>query len=286
MGSAVVLRASPASTSTTSMRWASRSSRAVASVRVTSRGIVTLPSLNTGFVANVLGGQSAIGRRIRYLPWGDGEPGPWLEIVGVVGSLGMRVVSPTQDQGVYQPFAPGDLGSVQLGIHVGGDPVSFTPRLRAIAAEVDPTAVVTTGGVLSDVFEGDWYLMRALGWGGGLLVAILLALAASGIYAMMSFAVTERTTEIGIRSALGARRRDVASSIGLRAMGQLVAGVVLGMPLAGVFYGGNADSALAGMVGAFLFGVAVIATVGLVACTGPTLRALRITPSEALRGKG
>ena len=242
--------------------------------------------VNTTFVEQVLGGQNAIGRRIRFHPWGDGEPGPWKEIVGVVGHLGMRVISAESDQGVYEPFAPGELASVRLGIHVGEDPASFAPRLRALAGEVDPEAIVSVIGPLADVYEGDWYLILAGSLGGGLLVGVLLALAASGIYAIMSFAVAERTTEIGIRAALGAGRRELIGSVAKRAGAQIAAGVLLGMPVAALFFNSGSGSPYVGAANTLVAGVGVMILVGMAACTGPTLRALRVHPSEALRGDG
>jgi len=238
--------------------------------------------VNTTFVERVLGGQSAVGRRIRFRSWGDGEPGPWKEIVGVVGHLGMRMISARNDQGVYEPFAPGELASVRLGIQVGEDPTSFAPRLRAMASEVDPEAVVTVTGALDAVYEGDWYVLLASSVGAGLLVGVLLALAASGIYAIMSFAVTQRTQEIGIRAALGASRPDLVRAVAKRAVGQLGAGVLLGMPLSALFFSSGERSLYAGALSTLLVGAMVMSLVGMVACTGPTLRALRVSPSQAL----
>lgn len=242
--------------------------------------------VNTTFVANVLDGQNAIGRRIRFVPWGDGEPGPWMEIVGVVGHLGARMISAETDQAVYQPVAPGELGSVRLGIHVAGDPASFAPTLRAMAGQVDPDLIVTVIGPLDRVYEGDWYLLVYVTVGAGLLVGVLLALAASGIYAIMSFAVAQRTTEIGIRSALGAGRRELSLSVAGRALAQLGLGVVLGIPLATLFTRMNQSSPYAATGQALVVGATVMVLVGLVACTGPTLRALRVQPGEVLKGQG
>jgi hypothetical protein len=243
--------------------------------------------VNTTFVERVLGGQNAIGRRIRFIPWGDGEPGPWKEIVGVVEPLGMRVVSPESDHGVYEPLAPGELQSVHLGIHVRGDPTSFASRLRTVAGQVDPTLMVSVSGPLDDVHEGDWYLILAASLGAGLLVGVLLALAASGIYAIMSFAVSERTTEIGIRAALGAGRRDLVLSVARRAVMQLALGVLVGgVPLAALFLFDDGGPRYEGVLRTLAVGVVVLLVVGLAACTGPTRRALRVHPSEALRGEG
>lgn len=240
--------------------------------------------VNTTFVESVLGGQNAMGRRIRFVPWGDGEPGPWMEIVGVVGHLGTRMISAENDQAVYQPVAPGELRSVRLGIHVGGDPTSFAPTLRALAGQVDPDLIVSVIGPLDRVYEGDWYTLASLTLGAGLLVGVLLALAASGIYAILSFAVAERTVEIGIRAALGAGRRELILSVAGRALAQLGLGVVLGIPLATLFTRMNDNSPYAATGQALAVGVTVMVLVGLVACTGPTLRALRVQPSEVLKG--
>jgi hypothetical protein len=241
--------------------------------------------VNTTFVERVLGGQTAVGRRIRFVPWGDGEPGPWKEIVGVVGHLGMRVVSAENDQGVYEPFAPGELPSVNLGVHVGDDPMSFASRLRTVAGEVDPSLIVSVSGPLDEVYEGDWYLILAASLGAGLLVGVLLTVAASGIYAILSFAVAERTREIGIRAALGAGSREVVLTVARRAVAQLALGVLIGLPLA-ILLLDDGGPRYVGAARTLALGVAVILVVGVAACTGPTLRALRVHPGEALRGEG
>ena len=242
--------------------------------------------VNTRFVENILQGQSALGRRIRFHPWGEGEPGPWKEIVGVVGQLGVRIVSAEGAQGVYEPLDAGELRTVQLGIHLGADPTSFSPRLRALAAEVDPEAIVSVSGTLGEIHEGDWYLVLAASLGAGLLVGVLLALAASGIFAILSFSVSERITEIGIRAALGAGQGQVIASVTRRAAAQLGIGVALGLPLAAGFLLLEQSSPFLGLAKALAVGLAVLLLVGLAACTGPTLRALRVRPSDALRADG
>lgn len=245
--------------------------------------------VNTTFVDVVLGGRNPIGKRVRYITRsGEGEPGPWLEIVGVVGRLGMHMVNPDEDEGLYHPLMPG-VGPVYLAVHLGDDPESFTPTLRDLANEVDPTASIGSPIALNKVFEGDWYLIAGITLAGGVLVGLLLALAASGIYAIMSFAVAERTRELGIRAALGGRRSSIAFAVAKRAMVQIGVGALLGTPIAGrAFFEIQRDaglnySGLLVFVGALIPGVLVMILVGLLACTAPTLRAMRITPTEALR---
>jgi ABC-type antimicrobial peptide transport system permease subunit len=151
--------------------------------------------------------------------------------------------------------------------------------------------VIASPAALDTVVEGDWYIVAAAAMGGVLLVGILLTLAASAIFALMSFAVTQRTREIGIRIALGADRKDIAFVIVRRALAQVGLGVLLGMPLAGrIFFETLEDrgAAHAGWSGALLakiLGVGILAAIALTACAAPTRRALRVMPTEALKAQ-
>jgi hypothetical protein len=201
-------------------------------------------------------------------------------------------VNPEGDAGLYVPAAPGDIYPVQLGIHVGEDATSLAPRVREIALEVDPNVILGPPVALADVHQGDWYIMLLVTGGLALLVVILVALAASGIYAIMSFAVSERTREIGIRTALGARRSSIVFTILRRSLTQIGLGALLGMPLAAriflEFQEWTDDSASASraVLLALALAVCTVTLVGLLSCVGPTRRALGIEPSEALRADG
>ncbi len=112
-------------------------------------------------------------------------------------------------------------------------------------------------------------------------------LAASGIYAMMSFSVAERTREIGIRASLGAQRSSIVFTVARRALAQLGVGVLLGMPIAGrLLFALKRDMGWipthSPFVIALLAGASVMILIGMPACIAPTLRALRIIPTEAL----
>ncbi len=125
----------------------------------------------------------------------------------------------------------------------------------------------------------------------GILVGIMVALAASGTYALMSFTVTERTREIGVRTALGAQRSSIVFTIARRALAQLGIGIFLGAPLAWTIIWAmqssiGATSAQSPLVLTLIVGASVMVVIGSLACTAPTLRALRIMPTEALREGG
>jgi putative ABC transport system permease protein len=245
--------------------------------------------INTTFAQRAFGATNPIGRRVREAA-PDGSPaGPWLEIVGVVGHMGLHALTPSEDDGVYLPLAEGDLNLVRLAIWVRGDPSALAPRLHGLARAVDPAAVIAMPIPLDEMFEGDWYMLRALVLGVALLVGVLLSLAASALYAILSLVVSQRTREIGIRVALGASRWGIARDIATRAVVQIGVGVLIGLPFAGAVcyealeltgFGRSVPGAVAV---ASVLGLSVMLLVSLAACTVPTLRALRIAPMDAIR---
>jgi ABC-type antimicrobial peptide transport system permease subunit len=137
-----------------------------------------------------------------------------------------------------------------------------------------------------------WSITRPAGRALAALVVVLLSLAVSSLYAIMSFGVSERAREIGIRAALGAGREDIALSVGKRALWQIGFGVLLGTP--GVIwlffslreYARIELPAPVMVVGALLPGLVILVLVALLACASPTLRALRIDPNEVLKAEG
>lgn len=245
--------------------------------------------VNTTFAQRAFGSANPIGGRVRQTTSEGAPVGPWLEIVGVVGHMGVHALTPSQDDGAYLPLAEGDVNPVQLAIWARGDPDALSPRVQAIARAVDPSAVIGMPIPLDEVFEGDWYLLKGFVVAAIVLVAVLLSLAASALYAILSLAVTQRTREIGIRVALGADQWRIARDVATRAVVQIGAGVLLGLPFAGALSyeflevtgsGGSVPAAVAMASGLC---VSVMLLVSVAACTVPTLRALRIAPMDALR---
>lgn len=247
--------------------------------------------VNTVFAERLLGGGDPVGRRIRIVNRGAGPESPWLDVVGVVGHLGTNMVNPNGGPALYLPAAPGTIHPLHLGVRVAGPPAELTPRLRGRVAELAPDAVVGTPRELIRVRQGDWYLTMMVAGGLGLLVVVLVTLAASGIHAIVSFAVSERTREIGIRGALGAPRTDLVLSILRRSLFQIGLGAALGAPLAAYVMiqlgtGSGARVVLDTALTTIGLAVGVVAAVGLFSCLVPTRRILRIQASEALRAEG
>ena len=245
--------------------------------------------VNTTFAQRAFGSNNPIGRRVRQTAADGAAVGPWLEIVGVVGHLGVHVLTPSQDDGVYVPLKAGDANPVRLAIRVRGDAGALVPRVHELARAVDANAVIGKPMPLDQMFEGDWYFLRALVVAVGVLVGVLLSLAASALYAILSLVVSQRTREIGIRVAIGANRWDIARDVAKRAVVQIGIGVLLGLPIAAMLcyefleMTGFGESVVGALAMASGLGVSVMLLVSITACTVPTLRALRIAPTDALR---
>jgi hypothetical protein len=252
--------------------------------------------VSRSFAEQVLGGASPVGRRIRYVegyraggqmraPPGV-ELGRWYEVVGVVSDFPPHRMEPDEVQArVYHPLVPGRAYPVHLALRTRGTPpAAFAPRLRETTARLDPTLRLHEVLPLDDVLRRLQGGMRLGGLALALLTLSVLLLSAAGIYAMMSFTVTRRRREIGIRSALGARPHRILRSVFSRAAGQLALGTLLGLLAAAPL-----TRTVAGEMGfearsLVLPGVAaLVLAVGLLAALGPARRGLRIQPMEALR---
>ena len=166
----------------------------------------------------------------------------------------------------------------------GGAPATFTQRLREIAAAVDPDLHLSEIQGLDEVMRSEQWISRMTAAAFLAITVSVLMLSSAGIYALMSFTVSQRRKEIGIRMALGADWYQIVGSIFSRALAQLAAGAALGAALGfafekasgGVLMRGNAAVVVPVMS-------AVILAVGFLAALGPTRRSLRIEPTEALR---
>ena len=241
--------------------------------------------VNESFARNVFGPRNPVGQRVRLLSYPSEltlfgvDTTQWLEIVGVVKDFGRQPLRPEEQSVMYRPTLPGGGPASNLVVRVR-DPNAFAMRLRTIAAEVDPriglTGVQQLGQVGGEQARINWTL-TVVAW---LVAFIVLLLSATGIHALMSFTVSRRTREIGIRAALGAHHGRLVAAIFSRAFLQIGAGIAVGSGIAAL-RGFESTKQVMLLISAD----AIMLVVGLVACALPVRRALRVDPMEALRAE-
>lgn len=227
-------------------------------------------------------GCNPMGARLRVAAYGDGEPGPWLEVVGVAGNFGLTPTGSGEADYMYTPASPADARYVVLRVH--GDAAAFAPRLRTLAMQVDPDLRLRDVLSLREVVrQQDRSMIQATLTGLG-VVLLAVALSAASLYALMSVAVALRTREIGIRLAIGANSRAVLSALFRRAAAQVGIGILVGNAVVLVLLFVVVDEVRAMFVLPPMVGAsAVMLLVGVVACLVPARRALRIQPTTALK---
>ena len=246
--------------------------------------------VNRAFVRQLLAGTSPLGLRVREVARDDDDDGrveasPWHEIVGVVDDLQVNAIDPDLVKAaLYYPLAAGGTSSGTVIVRMSDDaPAAFVNRLRAIAAAVDPTLRVTAYPLVEIEREANLGF-RLMAIALSLVIVAVLLLSAAGIYALMSFTVSQRRKEIGIRVALGANARTLLASIFARAGAQLALGVAFGLAIA-VSADHLSGDTLFGKEGVVLLPAmsVVMVIVGLLAAVGPARRGLRVQPTQALR---
>ena len=240
--------------------------------------------VNQSFAQVAFGGSNPVGRRLRFTsPTPQTATGsenePWHEVVGVVRDLG---VSP-DDRGlykarIYQPLVPGRSHPVRMAVHTMGDPLLFAARLRSIARDVEPTLQISEIARFDQVAAAGARTMTLLFWLFLALALVVVLLSLTGIYAVLSFSASQRTREVGIRIALGGRRRHVIAALFRRPLMQIGLGILIGLVAADRISEGNMVRVIAA------YGCVVVVVAAL-ATLGPVRRALRIQPLEALRAE-
>jgi len=240
--------------------------------------------VNEAAAATLWPGQDPLGKQLKM--GAPNEEKPWLTVVGVVRNSMGNPLSSRRAAFVYTSFAQQPGRSVTLHVRTRGEPASFAPTLRAIAAQIDPdvplTAVRPMTELLSDLISPLRFMMRLLTG----LAALALLLAAMGIYGVLSYTVAQRAHEIGIRSALGAGVRRTLQLVLRQAALMAAIGVALGLlgalattrVLRAILFGASAtDPVVLGAVAVVLLLVALVASVL------PAFRALRVDPVDTLR---
>jgi putative ABC transport system permease protein len=240
--------------------------------------------VNQKFVDRYLHGEEAIGKQIQAEV--SGAPSGWSQIIGVVNNVKTYSETTAEDPAVFEPFLQRPVSSFNVMVRSSSEPNSLIPELRDTVAQVDaelPLArLMSMPAVIDRQKGGDQFFTRSLA--GFAILALLLA--AIGIYGLIAYSVGQRTYEIGIRMAMGAKSQDVLRMIfreGLMmtAIGGAI-GFAMSLPLPRVFGAMFFDlhvnePRLYVLVPIMVFVVACLATYI------PARRAARVDPIHALR---
>jgi predicted permease len=252
--------------------------------------------VNQAFVEQYLGDVDPIGQSVRFpflktwdSPAISSEPlNAWVEVIGVVGDA----TNDSLDHPQVRPavFLPSSFGPPLLGgtlyVRASGDTETAIRSVRARLQQLNPDLVVQDARTLQWELD-NW------GWGRERLIAAIFALyafvglvlAATGLYSVVSFAVVQRTQEMGIRMALGAGRGSVVQLVLSSTAAMLGVGIAAGLiisamvgPLVAAWGGGSLSQPLT-LLGAAL----ILVLVAAIACVLPAWRAASIDPMQALR---
>jgi hypothetical protein len=230
-------------------------------------------------LARNLGG-NPLGMRVREAARGeDDDTGPWHEVIGVVRNLDTEPTNRGEADFMYAPASTVDAYPPAVVLRVLGDPNAFVPRLREIAAQVDPGLRLYDLLPLGEVIRRRDAPMVQAHHGVIGVVLLAIALSAASLYALMSVAVARRTREIAIRIAVGASRTAVLLAVFRKAGLQVGAGLLVGNLLIGALAFAGYSSPMHVVLGIS----GAVGLVGLLACWVPARHALRIEPTLALK---
>jgi putative ABC transport system permease protein len=228
--------------------------------------------------------EDPIGKRLRE----SGSGNPWVSIVGVAGEVKYRGLpqNPNADPDVYFPLMQRPTGNLNLAIRASVDPNSLVAAARGVLQKLDPDLPAYSVTTMAEQVASQTRQSRFSAWLLGIFGGLALILAAIGIYSVMAYAVEQRSREIGVRMAMGARAADVL---------KMVIGQGMRLALLGVALGLGAALALTQLMKNLLFGVAaadpltygvialLLTLVALLACWVPARRATKVDPIIALR---
>ncbi|HEY4218562.1 MAG TPA: ABC transporter permease [Gemmatimonadaceae bacterium] len=245
---------------------------------------VPVAIVNSAMVAKYFNGASPIGKRIRI--GAESPTNPWLTIVGVVGNTFTGDPDEPKAPAIFQPFAQSHSTFVYVAARTAGAPLVITQSVRDAVNALNSDIPLYWVDSLENAISQPLWFIRVFGTMFMIFGFVALFLASVGLYAVMSFSVSRRTREVGIRMALGAQARDVVRMIFGQGALQLTVGMALGLAMAlGI-------STLMKVVlfqveprDPFVFGgvSVVLLLVGLLACLVPATRATRVDPLVALR---
>jgi predicted permease len=230
-------------------------------------------------------GRDPVGTRMR-------ATGEWATVVGVVDNVTHNGRTGEVKGKFYRPVVQvadgwiNNARSLAYTVQTEGDPYTLLPALREVLKGMDPSIPMAQVRTLDEVLEASVAQPRFAVTLLGVFASVALVLALIGIYGVLTYAVSRRTQEIGIRMALGAERGSVVGLVVRQGMAMALLGVVIGTGFAlgltrfmeGMLYGVDSQDPLTFLAVPALFGA-----VALIACSIPATRAARVAPSTALR---
>ncbi|MGH9886834.1 MAG: FtsX-like permease family protein, partial [bacterium] len=245
--------------------------------------------VSEGLAREIFGTVNPIGQRLKLNASGlaPDSAAPWREVVGVVGDVRGNVQSePTPTVYVSDWQEPG--GGADFVVRTTGEALVIVPGLRRILHDLAPTLPLINPRTLNDVLSGFITQQRLAMALMGAFATLALLLAALGVYAVMAYAVTARTREFGIRSALGARREMLLLMVVRQGMRTALIGTAIGIVFA--LMGSKVLTRLLSGVSprdglTFVSAAGVLLVVTFVACLIPARVATRVQPVEALRAE-
>ena len=235
--------------------------------------------INEAFARSFFKDQNPLGRLLS----GVGGHGASYEIMGVVGDTKYRTlwseIAPTL-------FVPAKGTEVRFEVRTAVDPRTIIPAVRSIVSQLDNNLPLLSIKTQSEQIEGALFQARLIARLSSFFGGLSLLLACIGLYGLLSYEVSRRTREIGVRIALGAQPLDVLRFIVWQGIGLSTAGTSIGILaalgatryLASLLYGVQPDDPLT-----FVAVAALLGLVALAACYFPARRALRVDPMIALR---
>ncbi len=243
--------------------------------------------VNEAFAARYWPEEDAVGKRIT---WSDpqGEEVDWVSVVGIVGDTRLEGLDRPPVPEAYRPFPQAVLGFTTLVVRSTIDPAVLRGEVGRVVAEVDPEqpvhGVTTLNEVLAESLAERRFTMLLM----TTFAAVALLLAAVGLYAAVSYSASQRFREIGIRKALGARRRAlilqvIRESLGLTSLGLALgaaAGLALTRLITSQVHGVSPTDPLS-----YALGTVLLATIALLSGGLPALRASRVDPVRVLRSE-
>jgi predicted permease len=241
--------------------------------------------INNTFARRFWPGENPLGRRFKF---GDSDSNaPWMTIVGVVDDMRRTGLDVDVRCETFLPYTQRRfIGFLSLVVRAKADPRGIATAVRDQVWSIDPGQPVSHIRTMDQLLDGMMAQRRLNMVLFALFGGVALVLAAVGVYGVISYSVTQRTHEIGIRMALGAGRADVLKLIVRNGMTLVLIGVGIGL---------IAAFALTRLMTTLLFEVSatdlatfaaisgILSSVGLAACFVPALRAIKVDPMVALR---